>query len=154
MNSCSDDEIGSGDRDRLWSWGIHEDQMATNWIVVFALVETILVSTAIDLQSRTAFAGSRVALSLLLNLTGLIITGLLWYVITLHHQFIRVIRIELRSADPLYDKIRSAVEEARSGSLKQGKLFRGEDPLRVVLLRVIVPLFMVLWVALLAVALI
>ena len=80
------------------------------------------------------------------------VTCLLWYVITLHHDFIKVVRIELRAHDPLYDQIRSRVEDGRRSSWLKGSLFRGDDPLRIALLRLVFPLFMAIWLALLVVS--
>lgn len=141
-----------GDRDRLWAWGIHEDQMVANWIVVFALIESILVGAAVLMQSSDRLHGAQLVTTLLLECAGLMVTGLLWYVITLHHDFIKIIRIELRSRDPLYDQILNRVQDRRRSSWLKGSLFREDDPLRIVLLRLVIPVFMFIWLALLVVS--
>lgn len=148
MTDHSDNRPDPCDRDRLWQWGIHEDQMVANWIVVFALIESILVGAAVLIQSKNLHDAQLVTV-LLLECAGLSVTGLLWYVITLHHDFIKTIRVELRSCDPLYDRIRSAVEHRRRSSWLKGSLFRGDDPLRRVLLQLIFPVFMLIWLGLL-----
>ncbi len=149
MSDRSDNAPDPADRDRLWAWGIHEDQMVANWIVVFALIESILVGAVVLMQSSN---DAQLITTLLLECAGLMVTGLLWYVITLHHDFIKVVRIELRAHDPLYDQIRSRVEDGRRSSWLKGSLFRGDDPLRLALLRLVFPLFMAIWLALLVVS--
>lgn len=149
MSDRSDNAPDPADRDRLWAWGIHEDQMVANWIVVFALIESILVGAVVLMRSSN---DAQLITTLLLECAGLMVTCLLWYVITLHHDFIKVVRIELRAHDPLYDQIRSRVEDGRRSSWLKGSLFRGDDPLRIALVRLVFPLFMAIWLALLVVS--
>lgn len=103
----------SDDRERLWRWVLHEDDILATRMSSFLLTQSILI--AITAGVISALAGLHSAhrtlrievfgLSLALGVAGIFLTLAFWHIVNINHNGIRVMTRELRNLDALYKRL-------------------------------------------------
>jgi hypothetical protein len=117
------DDAGLNDeRSRLWNWATHEDDLLTTRVSVFLLAESILIAvTATVVNTFAGLHSARhivrievFALAIALDLAGLVLTLIFWYILTLNYRGLKVLVGRLKDLDKMYADLDKARREDRS----------------------------------------
>jgi hypothetical protein len=131
--NSGDSRQASDERDRLWHWVFHEDNILATRVSFFLLAESILI--AITAATVNTFAGLPASqylvrdevfgLAIALGIGGFVLTGIFWYVFKINYQSVAVLTKQLRLLDEMYKDLdeRRQYERQRIWSFR--KLFRG-----------------------------
>lgn len=130
----SEDSLKAGDeRDRLWRWVFHEDNILATRVSFFLLAESILV--AITAATINTFAGLSASqrlvrdevfgLAIALGISGFALTGIFWYVFKINHHSLTVLTKRLRLLDDLYKDLDNRRQYERQRIWYFRELFRG-----------------------------
>lgn len=126
----SKEEIG-----RLWTWGMHEDQVFNDRLSFFALAESILFTSAIVIhaQHQERFIESAIAVA------GLIFSAAWCLLLEKHALLVELLRQRMKDADPLHSVITNEINALRG--------WRGRVVRKQMLARGIPSMFALLWLA-------
>lgn len=126
-----DKEIEGKKVDRLWQWGLHEDNLFINRLPFFIIVQTVLFATTVAFIKECIHGRQMLyALTILTEVAGIVFTCVIWYIQLKHEKYIHKIQKKLRKLDTTYSEIRP-----------------GEDRLRWLEINVPCVIFLILWAA-------
>ena len=87
----SEPPISTRELDRLWDWGLHEDELLVNRMSVSLLAQSILLVAAVGILTAANAGMADRIVEIVLDIVGLTITVSLWHVFTLHAAHIKVV---------------------------------------------------------------
>jgi hypothetical protein len=110
------------ERDRLWAWGLHEDNLLSTRVSVFLLAQSILIAvTAAVINTFAGFRSSQhllraevFGLAIALNLAGIALTLIFWYILGLNYRGVKILAARLRSLDEMYEQLDTKRREDRA----------------------------------------
>jgi hypothetical protein len=136
--------------DRLWAWTLNEDGLLINRMSVSLLAQSILLAAAVGLLTISSPSISERAVQIVLDLVGIVITGALWHVFTLHAAHIRLIGDELDKYDPaVYGYVHTRMRESRESNFLERAVVRRRGT-KWVIGNVISAAILAIWLTLLA----
>lgn len=109
----AEDAKSNDERDRLWTWALHEDDLLGARVSVFLLAQSILI--AVTAAVINTFAGFRPSqhllrtevfgLAIALNLAGIALTLIFWYILNLNYRGVKIIAAQLKNLDKMYEEV-------------------------------------------------
>jgi hypothetical protein len=132
-SNSAEDPKASDERDRLWRWVLHEDNILATRVSFFLLAESILiaitattVNTFAGLPARQQLVRDEVfGLAIALGVAGFALTGIFWYVFKINYHSVTVLTKRLRLLDDLYKDLDDCRKLERQDIWYFRGLFRG-----------------------------
>jgi hypothetical protein len=124
--ASSEPPMSTRELDRLWGWGLHEDELLVNRMSVSLLAQSILLVAAVGILTAANAGMADRIVEIVLDIVGLTITVSLWHVFTLHAAHIKILSDEQKNLEPrdaLYARVHSQMAESRERSWVQRHIF-------------------------------
>ena len=141
--------------DRLWEWGLHEDELLVNRMSVALLAQSILLVAAVGaLTASSANTADRIV-EIVLDIVGLVITASLWHVFRLHEGHIKILSYEQRALEPhdaVYARVHRKMADERNRSWIQRRIFGSSRGTKWIMANVLSVAILVTWLAILGAA--
>lgn len=109
------------DRDRLWAWVIHEEDVFSDRMSFFLLAESILIAVSAAVSNTLAGLHSahhlvRVevfCLAISLDLAGLALTLIFWFIFNMNANGLAILTERLKALDEMYADLSRKWQEER-----------------------------------------
>ncbi len=109
------------DRDRLWSWVIHEDDVFSARMSLFLVAQSVLIAVTAGISNTLAELHSahhavRVevfGLAISLDLAGLALTLIFWCIFSMNSRGLAILTERLRGLDDMYEELENNWQEER-----------------------------------------
>jgi hypothetical protein len=147
--------VSMNDLDRLWNWGLHEDELLVNRMSVSLLAQSILLVAAVGILTAAHAGTADQIVEIILDVAGIAITASLWHVFTLHAGHIKILSDEQKVLEPdnaLYARIHKKVAHRRNRSWVQRHIFGSSRGTKWIMANVISAAILVIWLAFLGTA--
>jgi hypothetical protein len=141
--------------DRLWNWGLHEDELLVNRMSVSLLAQSILLVASVGILTAAHAGTAGRIVEIILDVVGITITASLWHVFTLHADHIKILSDEQRALEPdtaLYARIHTKMARRRNRSWVQRHIFGSSRGTKWIMANVISAAILAIWLALLGAA--
>lgn len=141
--------------DRLWEWGLHEDELLVNRMSVSLLAQSILLVAAVGILTASNPGMADRAIEIILDMAGITITVSLWHVFTLHADHIKILSGEQKNLeydDALYVRVHRQIAASRNRSWVQRRIFGASRGTKWIMANVISAAILAIWLAFLGAA--
>jgi hypothetical protein len=141
--------------ERLWTWGLHEDELLVNRMSVSLLAQSILLVAAVGILAVSSPDAAEKAVEIVLDLAGITITISLWHVFTLHADHIRLLSKVQRDRERrgnVYAHVHELMAESRKNNWMQKNIFGEKRGTKWIMANVISAAILAIWLALLGAA--
>lgn len=109
------------DRDRLWAWVIHEEDVFSDRMSFFLLAQSILIAVSAAVSNTLAGLHSAhhlvrlevFGLAVSLDLAGLALTLIFWFIFNMNSSGLAILTERLRSLDEMYADLSMKWQEER-----------------------------------------
>jgi hypothetical protein len=144
------------DRNIVWNWVMHEDNLFSTRISFFLLAQSILIATAATLlnslvglhATNNSIRIEVFGLVMALDLAGAALTLVFWYIFNMNENGIITLTQQLKSVDEMYRKLDSMRSSEREGHWYFRTIFHKNGP-NVVIKNLLAPIVLFIWIAML-----
>jgi hypothetical protein len=158
FNRPTPKDYGEKDDDRnvIWNWIMHEDNLLSTRISGFLLAQSILIAIVATLlnssiELRVADGSIRVelfGLVVALDLAGAALTLVFWYIFNMNENGIVTLTQHLKSVDETYRKLDDMRRHERENHWYFRTIFHKNGP-NVVIKNLLAPIVLFIWIAML-----